>query len=101
MDIGYESLVRSYLTLLDRIEMVVSGGEPRKVLPDDLGRTLAERLRDNAHGDELELMGLSDDAEEAAAALDDVRKWCGERFQIAEEHGLRVEFGGPSSGVEH
>ena len=87
-------------TLLDRIEIVIRGDGPRKVLVDDPGRTLTERLRDNAHSDELGLMALSDDAEEAATILDAVRDLCRARFEIAEKHGLEVVMMGETSGLE-
>ena len=100
-DVDYQSWAISLATLLDAVEIAAGGGQARETIMGQPARTLIQRLRDNSHGDEGDLSLLSDDAEVAADVLDEVRKLCRSRFDIAEEHGMTVEFGGPTSSVSH
>ena len=50
----------------------------------------------------LAMCTLLDRIEQAADSADDVRGLCQQRFAIAKQHGLTVQFlGEPGSGVEH
>ncbi len=50
----------------------------------------------------LDLATLLDRIEFAAADEKEVRRLCSQRFDVARNHGVTVEFlGEPGSGVEH
>ena len=91
MAVDYEAWAVEMMTLLDRIEKATGGEE------------LVERLQSCTHSaDKIEMLLLSDYAEEAAHALDAVHKLSLQRFAILEKHGFTVEFVGQTgNAMEH
>ena len=91
----YQGWAVELCTLLDRIELVASGGSARDTIMGQPPRTLAERLHDYVYGEEI-----GDDIELAAETLDALQKLCLSRHDILKKHGFEFVLGTSQTGED-